>query len=417
MDVLGSSLRGRRLLLCLTGSIAVYKSIYLVRLLKEAGADVQVLMTKGATQFIQPLTLATLSGHPVLQDTHDPRSGQWHNHVELASAADLMVLAPLSAHTLSKLVSGHCDNLLLATYLSARCPVLLAPAMDLEMYAHPSTQENLAKLREREGHWVMDAATGALASGLSGQGRMQEPEAIFDVIGSLLDEKKETLKGLRALVTVGPTHENLDPVRFVGNRSSGKMGLSLCASLLARGASVDLVLGPCSVPILSHPQLHCHKVQSARDMYNCAAELHKDCHLAIFAAAVADYRPECEKDEKIKKEKGDTLQCTFVKNPDIAKVLGEKKKTNQFHVGFSLEMGGEVAEEQAKKKLAGKNFDFIVLNVLGNKGAGFCHDTNKVSLYFKDKTAKHFELKSKREVAEDIVDAFALLYDASHYQN
>ena len=394
------SLRGKKILLALTGSIAVYKAVFLLRLLVKAGAEVQVLMTESARAFVQPLTFSALSGKAVLSCTHRPEDGQWHNHVELALWADLLVIAPLSAHTLSKMAQGQCDNLLLAVYLSARCPVLVAPAMDLDMYVHPSVQHNLCALKKWR-HYVLEAEEGALASGLYGKGRLAEPETIFSTIETLL-------LGIgrfdcsRVLITAGSTQEEIDPVRFVGNRSSGKMGVAIAEAFAAEGASVDLVLGP-STCRPSHPRIKLQAVISAQEMKSEATKLHPKCQIAVFTAAVADYRPQQQATQKIKKQKSDTLSLTLVKNPDIALELGRKKSSSQFHIGFALETQNE--KKNALEKLKKKHFDLLVMNSLQDPGAGFYHDTNKVSFFYKNEKVVSFPLKDKSLVAKDLLNA------------
>ena len=397
---------GRRILLGLTGSIALYKSIYLLRLLKQAGADVQVIMSAGARTFIEPLTFATLSERPVLSDFHSPEDGQWNNHVSLGLWADLFVVAPLSAHTLSKMAYGHADNLLITTYLSARSPVLLAPTMDLDMYAHPSTQHNLEILRKR-GHHILDAEEGPLASGLSGKGRMPEPETIYQQICSLFDSSSahsfEALRNTKVLITAGPTYEPLDPVRFIGNKSSGKMGLSIAEVFASIGSQVELILGPTHLSPNTHPRINVHLIETAEEMNALATQFHPECQVAIFAAAVADYRPQKYHAHKIKKHNSAEMKLNLVKNPDIAYNLAQQKKKEQLHVGFALETENE--EQNAAKKLSEKSFDLIVCNSLQEEGAGFHHDTNKVTFFYKDGRHTSFPLKSKRDVALDILNA------------
>ena len=397
------ALKGRRILLGLTGSIAVYKSIFLLRLLKEQGAEVQVLMSSGAREFVQPLTFSTLSGMPVLSTFHRPDDGHWHNHVSLGAWADLFVVVPLSAHTLSKMAHGHCDNLLLATYLSARSPLLLAPAMDVDMYAHPSTQSNLEIMRKR-GHHILDAQTGHLASGLHGKGRMAEPEDIYARISSLLSTSAR-FESTRVLITAGPTREPLDPIRFIGNRSSGKMGIAIAEAFAAEGSTVDLILGPTSLAeSVRSPRVSIHQVETAEEMMAASSHLHAKCQIAVFAAAVADYRPEQTQKHKIKKKKGtSSMKLSLVETPDIARSLGQQKKPHQLHIGFALETQDEA--KYAQDKLHNKYFDLLVCNSLQERGAGFEHDTNKVSFSYRDGRQVAFPLQSKREVALDIVEA------------
>ncbi|MEQ8629430.1 bifunctional phosphopantothenoylcysteine decarboxylase/phosphopantothenate--cysteine ligase CoaBC [Ekhidna sp.] len=387
-------LAGKKILLAVCGSIAAYKTAFFVRLLKKEGAEVKVIMTDSAKDFITPLTLATLSKNPVYSEYFDEKSGEWHNHVELGMWADLMLIAPLSANTLGKMANGICDNLLLATYLSAKCPVMVAPAMDLDMYQHPTTQENLKKLQSFENE-VIEARDGELASGLSGQGRMAEPEELLEIVKKKL-ANSEALKGKKVLITSGPTFESIDPVRFIGNHSSGKMGTALANAFKNAGANITMISGPADF-FPQHGEVI--KVQSANEMLKEAEQHHADADIVVFAAAVADYRPKEPAKEKIKKSE-DNLHIELVKNPDIASTLGAKKKT-QYHVGFALETNNESVN--AREKLKKKNFDLIVLNSLNDQGAGFQQDTNKVTFFDKDNNEQKFELKSKAEVAEDIV--------------
>ena len=394
-------LTGKKILIAVSGSIAAYKTAFFVRLLVKAGAEVRVIMTEAAKEFISPLTLATLSKHPVQSEYFDPSSGEWTNHVELGMWADLMIIAPLTANTLAKIANGYCDNLLCATYLSAKCPVMLAPAMDLDMYAHPSTTENLKKVRSF-GNIVIDAEDGELASGLHGSGRMAEPEHLVEHITAHF-LSTQLLKGKHVLITSGPTFEAIDPVRFIGNHSSGKMGAALANACIAAGAKVTFVSGP--VKSLPSPSDHLKvvNVTSALEMMTAADEAFEKTDIAIFAAAVADFRPAIQSPEKIKR-KGQSIQVELVPNPDIAAQLGARKN-KQFTVGFALETNDEAANAQAK--MAKKNFDMIVLNSLNDNGAGFSHDTNKVSIFDKDNNSWDFGLKSKTEVAKDIIALLA----------
>ena len=394
-------LTGKKILIAVSGSIAAYKTAFFVRLLVKAGAEVRVIMTEAAKEFISPLTLATLSKHPVQSEYFDPSSGEWTNHVELGMWADLMIIAPLTANTLAKIANGYCDNLLCATYLSAKCPVMLAPAMDLDMYAHPSTTENLKKVRSF-GNIVIDAEDGELASGLHGSGRMAEPEHLVEHITAHF-LSTQLLKGKHVLITSGPTFEAIDPVRFIGNHSSGKMGAALANACIAAGAKVTFVSGP--VKSLPSPSDHLKvvNVTSALEMMTAADEAFEKTDIAIFAAAVADFRPAIQSPEKIKR-KGQSIQVELVPNPDIAAQLGARKN-KQFTVGFALETNDEAANAQAK--MSKKNFDMIVLNSLNDNGAGFSHDTNKVSIFDKDNNSWDFGLKSKTEVAKDIIALLA----------
>ena len=400
-------LKDKKVLLAVTGSIAAYKAVALLRLLKVAGAEVQVLMTQGACDFVRPLTFSALSGKPVLRHFHTPEDGKWHNHIDLATWADVLIFAPLSAHMLAKMAHGQCDNLLLATYLSARCPVVLAPAMDVEMYAHATTVRNLRALTSL-GHQVLEAETGALASGLHGQGRMVEPGDIFAHITAILSTKT-SFAGRRVLITSGATEEALDPVRFITNRSSGKMGSALARAFAHQGAEVDFVCGTTSTRP-SHERIHLYSVRSAEEMCAAASKLHPNCHICIFAAAVADFRPKHFEAQKMKSRKDQELTLPLCKNPDIALKLGRRKKKNQFHVGFALETHNE--RQYAKEKLEAKNFDLLVLNSCRDKGSGFYHDTNKVAFFYKDGREKSFPLQTKVAVAQSILNVVCTHYNA-----
>ena len=390
-------LKGKKIILGITGSIAAYKAAHFTRLLVKAGAEVQVLMSKAATDFISPLTLSTLSKRPVISDIHSEHG--WNSHVDLGLWADALVFAPLTAKTLAQLGTGHADNILVATYLSARCPVFFAPAMDLDMWKHPSTQRNV-QLLESYGNHHIPPGHGELASGLTGEGRMAEPEEIF----SLLDKffaKDEALAGKRILVTAGPTYEAIDPVRFIGNYSSGKMGVAIAECLANQGADVDLILGPSGLNP-DHPHIQLRRVRSAQEMYEASMQVFDQTDAAILSAAVADYRPANPAKEKIKKAKAD-MKIELEPTPDIAAALGARKKPGQVLVGFALETENEL--ENARIKREKKNFDFIVLNSLRDPGAGFHHDTNKVTLVYEGNKTEDFQLKSKQAVAEDIVAA------------
>lgn len=390
-------MKGKKIILGISGSIAAYKAAHLTRLLVKAGAEVQVLMTRAATDFITPLTLSTLSKRPVLSDFHAEES--WNNHVELGLWADVLVLAPLTATTLAKLASGLADNVLVATYLSARCPVFFAPAMDVDMWKHPSTQRNV-QLLESYGNRLIPVGFGELASGLTGEGRMAEPEEIVALLNDFFSEG-QPLAGKRALVTAGPTYEAIDPVRFIGNYSSGKMGVAIAERLAALGAQVDLILGPSSLnPV--HPHIRLHRVRSAQEMYEASLAVFDQTDMAVLSAAVADYRPANPASEKIKKDKAD-MRIDLESTPDIAAALGARKKAGQVLVGFALETENELENARAKRQK--KNLDFIVLNSLRDAGAGFHHDTNKITLVFEGNKTEEFQLKSKREVADDIVAA------------
>lgn len=389
-------LEGKKILLGVTGSIAAYKSALLIRALVKAGAEVRVIMTDAAKDFISPLTLSTLSRQPVLHGLFDDSS--WANHVMLGRWADVMVIAPLSCNTLSKMAHGGCDNLLMAVYLSATCPVVVAPAMDEDMWKHPTTRSNLDKLRSF-GNYVIPVSHGELASGLVGDGRMAEPEEIVQYLGAFLMSGQD-LKGKRALVSAGPTHEAIDPVRFIGNHSSGKMGVALAQELRRRGADVTLVLGP-TMTAHDLSGLNVVKVSSAEDMYHACVNVFENKDIAVMSAAVADYTPVTVAEQKIKK-KDDGLTLELRKTRDILKTLGEMKKGGQVLVGFALETENE--KENAIGKLRSKNADLVVLNSLKDPGAGFGHDTNKVTIFDKSGMERGFDTQTKAGVAKDIVD-------------
>jgi len=392
-------LNGKKLLLGITGSIATYKSAYLVRLLRKNGAEVKVVATPSALDFISPLTLSTLSGNPVLCSFTKKETGEWHNHIELALWANLVIIAPATANIIGQMANGHCSNLLLAVYLSARCPTFLAPAMDLDMLRHPATQHNIDLLKRR-GNKIIESGFGELASGLIGEGRMAEPEEILNVIVEFFKNKNK-LKGNHALVTAGPTYEALDPVRYFGNLSSGKMGFAIAEELAFHGATVELVTGPTQL-ITTQSGIKVHNVTSADEMMDCCEKLFLNSDITVLSAAVSDYRPIKIESRKIKKQK-DKLVIELVKTPDIAQTLGKKKKHNQIMVGFALETENE--KENAQKKLKDKNLDLIVLNSLNDSGAGFGYDTNKVSILNRKDEFKEYSLKSKKEVATDIINA------------
>jgi phosphopantothenoylcysteine decarboxylase / phosphopantothenate---cysteine ligase len=393
-------LQGKKILLGVTGSIAAYKAAQLVRLLIKAGAEVKVVMTKGSTDFITPLTLGTLSKSPVGTDLF--QGDAWANHVMLGRWADLMIVAPLSCHTLSKMASGLCDNLLMAVYLSATCPVMLAPAMDDDMWHHPSTRENLKKVLSY-GNRVLPVDKGELASGLIGEGRMAEPEAIVEWMIRFF-AKGDQLSGKKVLVTAGPTQEQIDPVRYISNHSSGKMGMALALEMAARGADVTLVLGPVTIE-KALPGLAVVPVHTAQEMYEACLPLFDSVDIAVMAAAVADYTPVAISPDKVKKREG-TWQLPLTKTVDILKELGRKKTAGQFLVGFALETTKE--KEYALGKLESKNADLIVMNSLRDEGAGFGFDTNKITIFGKDGKEWVFGLKKKEAIAEDIVDTIVL---------
>lgn len=392
------SVSGKKILIAVSGGIAAYKIHFLIRDFVKKGAEVQVIMTPDAEYFVTKLSLSTLSKKPVYTNFYGD-NGTWNSHVELALWADVMLVAPCTANTLAKMVHGMCDNLVIATYMSAKCPVFIAPAMDLDMYQHPSTRQNL-ELAEDFGHVIIPAENGELASGLVGQGRMSEPETIFKTIEDFFnsDETSQTLHGKTVLITAGPTYEAIDPVRFIGNHSSGKMGFSLAEEAAKRGAKVILVSGPSSQNIINK-NIQLHRVTSAKEMLTKVFEFYENTDIAIASAAVADYAPKEVAKEKIKKN-DENLTIELVKNPDILKTMGERK-SRQFLVGFALETQNE--EENAKGKLEKKNLDMIVLNSLRDEGAGFKNDTNKIKI-FTQTERKEFNLKSKDDVAKDILD-------------
>ena len=389
-------LAGKKILIGITGSIAAYKSIYLVRLLVKAGAEVKVILTPSAKDFVSSLTLSTLSKNPVLVDLFDEQS--WANHVMLGRWADVMVIAPLSCNTLAKMATGQCDNLLMATYLSATCPVVAAPAMDEDMWHHPTTKENLKKL-ESFGNKIIPVEKGELASGLFGDGRMAEPEQILEFITANFFLTKP-LAGKKALVTAGPTYEAIDPVRFIGNHSTGKMGLAIAKELERRGAEVTLILGPSSIAASENGIKLIH-VKSAADMFHACDKIFETTDIAVMSAAVADYTPVTKASEKIKK-KENTFTIELTKTKDILENLGQRKKAGQVLVGFALETKNE--KEYALDKLKRKNADWIVMNSLKDEGAGFGYDTNKITIFGKNGEEIGFETKTKTEVAKDIVD-------------
>jgi phosphopantothenoylcysteine decarboxylase/phosphopantothenate--cysteine ligase len=404
MVILIQMLKEKKILLGITGSIAAYKSAMLVRLLVKAGAEVKVIMTPSAKDFITPLTLSTLSKNPVLTDLYDEES--WANHVMLGRWADIMLIAPLSCNTLAKMAHGQCDNLLLAVYLSAICPIVVAPAMDEDMWHHPATKENLKRL-ESFGNKIIPVETGELASGLTGEGRMAEPEQIVQY---LTDNFFLTpvLKGKKALVTAGPTYEPLDPVRFIGNHSTGKMGIAMAKELYKQGAEVTLILGPSAIPIAGNG-IHVLRVNTAEEMYQATMKEAGCSEIIIMSAAVSDYTPVSPKTDKIKKN-DDKLVIELKKTRDILKSIGEQKKPSQVLVGFALETSDE--RKNAQEKLFTKNADLMVLNSLNEEGAGFGYDTNTITIFGKDGTEMHFENKPKQEVARDIVHTIIRKYYA-----
>ena len=389
-------LTGKKIVLGITGGIAAYKAALLVRLLVQKGAEVRVVMTPMAKEFITPLTLSTLSRNPVLTEFYDTTTGNWNSHVDMGTWADAMLVAPLTASSMSKMVNGQADNLLITTYLSARCPVFLAPAMDLDMFAHPSTRDNIARLRSY-GNIIIEPAVGELASGLEGQGRMEDPESIVRVLYDYFEPKDMINK--KILITAGPTYEKIDPVRFIGNYSSGKMGFALAETCARRGAKVTLVTGPVSLS-LQNKTIERINVENAEEMSKVVMNRWEEMDGAILAAAVADFTPVERKENKIKR-KGDVLTISFHPTIDIAAELGKMKRHEQFLVGFALENENE--EQNALEKMERKNFDFIVLNSLQDPDSGFGFDTNKVTILHRSGLKKQYELKSKLDVADDIV--------------
>ena len=395
-------LRNKHIVLGITGSIAAYKACLIIRGLIKQGAEVQVVITPAGREFITPITLSTLTQKPVICDFFNHQDGTWNSHVDLGLWADAMLIAPATASTIGKMAHGVADNMLITTYLSMKAPVFFAPAMDLDMYAHPSTQENLQLLSKRGNH-IIEPGTGFLASKLEGKGRMQEPEEIVRTLDEYFSQSQE-LKGKRVLITAGPTYEKIDPVRFIGNYSSGKMGFALAEECARRGAEVELVSGPVSLQI-HHPSVHRTNVESAQEMFHAATERFTQADIAILCAAVADFTPTQVAGTKIKRE-GEELVLHLSPTHDIAQCLGKMKRDGQIMIGFALETNDE--EAHAKDKLKRKNLDFIVMNSLQDKGAVFRHDTNKVTII--DAQGKtEYPLKDKKEVAEDIVNRICTL--------
>ena len=398
-------LQGKKIVLGITGSIAAYKSCLIIRQLIKKGAEVQVVITPAGKEFITPITLSALTSKPVISEFFAQRDGTWHSHVDLGLWADAMLIAPATASTIGKMANGVADNMLITTYLSMKAPVFIAPAMDLDMYAHPSTQQNLKTLQSYGNH-IIEPGTGFLASKLEGKGRMEEPENIVARLEQFFAQQESaslssSMNGKKVLITAGPTYEKIDPVRFIGNYSSGKMGFALANECAARGAQVELVCGPVSSSMqVTHPNIHRTNVESAREMYEACKALYPSMNSAILCAAVADYAPEHTVEQKIKRT-ADDMVIRLKPNPDIAASLGQMKQQGQTLVGFALETNDE--ESNAQAKLKKKNFDFIVLNSLKDEGAGFRTDTNKVTIITAE-TKKDYPLKSKEEVAKDIVD-------------
>ena len=392
-------MKGKHIILGICGGIAAYKSVYLLRLLVKAGADVQVVITPAGKEFITPVTLSSLSGHPVISEFFTANTGSWNSHVDLGLWADAMVIAPATASTIGKMANGIADNMLVTTYLSAKCPVFIAPAMDLDMMAHPSTSRNLELLRSYGNH-IIEPGVGELASHLVGKGRMEEPENIVKAMEAYFASKCD-LSGRRVLITAGPTYERIDPVRFIGNYSSGKMGFAIAEECARRGAEVTLVSGPVSLKC-SNPHIKRIDVESARQMLSASGEAFAGSDVAIMCAAVADYYVENQADSKIKRENNEIPQIKLQRNPDIAATLGANKRPGQVLVGFALETDNEAVN--ANLKIEKKNLDFIVLNSLRDKDACFGTDTNKVTIISRDGSEKPFGLKPKADVAKDVVD-------------
>lgn len=398
-------LKGKKIVLGITGSIAAYKAAYLIRGLIKLGAEVQVVITPAGKEFITPITLSALTSKPVISDFFAQRDGTWHSHVDLGLWADAMIVAPATASTIGKMAHGIADNMLITTYLSMKAPVFIAPAMDLDMFAHPSTQENLRTLRSYGNH-IIEPAEGELASHLVGKGRMEEPENIVETLKKFFQKKEEkssALQGKKILITAGPTYEKIDPVRFIGNYSSGKMGFALAEECANRGAEVILISGPVQIQT-THPNIRRIDVESAEEMYQASLAHYPTCHAGILCAAVADFTPEAKADQKIKRE-GDELVLHLKPTQDIAAALGKLKHPDQQLIGFALETTNELSHAQGK--LQRKNFDFIVLNSLNDQGAGFQHDTNKITIV-RPADTKEFPLKPKSEVAADIINELEL---------
>lgn len=394
-----SILSGKHIVLGICGGIAAYKSVSLLRLFIKAGAEVQVVITPAGKEFITPVTLSALSHKPVVSEFFTANTGEWHSHVDLGLWADCMVIAPATASTIGKMAHGIADNMLVTTYLSAKSPVFVAPAMDLDMMKHPSTQANL-ELLSSYGNHIIEPETGYLASGLEGKGRMEEPEKIVEYLEAYFSSRCD-MEGKKVLITAGPTHEKIDPVRFIGNYSSGKMGYALAEECANRGAEVTLVSGPVNLRA-ENPAIRTVNVESAREMLSACQEVFPDVDVAVMCAAVADYAPAHPQDHKIKREHQDIPTIELIKNPDIAATLGKEKKQTQVLVGFALETDNEFSN--ATEKLQRKNLDMIVLNSMRDKGAGFGTDTNKVSIFDRSGNRIDFPLKSKKDVATDIVN-------------
>ncbi len=397
-------LKGKHIILGITGSIAAYKAAYIIRALVKKGAEVQVVITPAGKEFITPITLSALSSKPVISEFFSNRDGSWNSHVDLGLWADAMLVAPATASTIGKMANGIADNMLITTYLSCKAPVFVAPAMDLDMFAHPSTQQNLERLRSFGNH-IIEPAEGELASHLVGKGRMEEPDKIIAVLEEFF-ASRTVLEKKKIVITAGPTYEKIDPVRFIGNYSSGKMGFALAEACAQQGAEVTLIAGPVSLTTV-HPNIHRVDVESAEEMYEAAMAAFPDADAGILCAAVADYRPETQADEKIKRESKGEMTLHLVPNKDIAASLGAIKREGQVLVGFALETNNEATN--AESKLKRKNLDFIVLNSLRDAGAGFRCDTNKISIIDRQGESVSYPLKSKQGVAADIVNKLATL--------
>lgn len=391
-------LQGKHIVLGISGSIAAYKAAVLTRLFIREGAEVQIVITPAGKEFITPITLSALSSRPVISEFFSGRDGTWNSHVDIGLWADAMVIAPATAATIGKMAHGIADNMLLTTYLSMKAPVFIAPAMDLDMFAHPTTTENL-DLLARRGNFIIEPQSGFLASHLVGKGRMEEPERIIAALEDFFSSELD-YQGKHIVLTAGPTHEAIDPVRFIGNHSTGRMGIALANEFHRRGAEVHLVLGPSNL----HPTqgVQVHNVTTAEEMLEATEALIDDADIAIFAAAVADYRPSVRYTDKIKREGQEFLELELIRNPDIAALLGARKRVDQFFVGFALESTAGL--EEAQRKMEKKHFDAIVLNSLQDPGAGFAHETNKVTLFDREGTIEAYELKSKEAVAHDIAN-------------
>lgn len=408
-----NSLKGKHFVVGITGSIAAYKTCSLIRLLIKAGAEVQVVITPAGKEFITPITLSALTSKPVISEFFSQRDGSWHSHVDLGLWADAMIIAPATASTIGKMAHGIADNMLITTYLSMKAPVFVAPAMDLDMYRHPSTVNNLNVLRTYGNH-IIEAADGELASHLVGKGRMEEPEKIFEVLSAFFNDKQSEqlacnndLASKRILITAGPTHEKLDAVRFIGNYSTGKMGFALAESCANRGAEVELIAGPVELTV-DHPHIHRTDVVSAQEMFEAATSLFPSVDAGILCAAVADFTPIKKADHKIKREGSGNLHLELQPTQDIAATLGKLKTAKQHLVGFALETDNE--RHNACDKLRRKNLDFIVLNSLNDKGAGFAYDTNKVTILTAQGKTMEYPIKSKKLVADDIVEELVSLF-------